>query len=140
MQESMLRREAGLLRAIRRESLRGMWKVYAYRNCGTCREALKWLKARGVAHEVIAIREQAPTVDELSAALAAFGGDVRRLFNTSGGDYRELGLKDRLPSMSAGEACALLASNGNLVKRPFVTGGGAALAGFKPEEWERVFS
>jgi arsenate reductase len=115
-----------------------MISVYAYKGCDTCRKALKWLKERGIPHEVKAIRETPPAVAELGAALAAFGGDLRPLFNTSGGDYRELGLKDRLPGMSADEAVALLSKNGNLVKRPFVVGDGIVLVGFKEEEWAKA--
>lgn len=115
-----------------------MISVYAYKGCDTCRKALKWLNERGIPHEVKAIRETPPTVAELKAALAAFGGDLRPLFNTSGGDYRELGLKDKLPAMTADEAVALLSMNGNLVKRPFVVGKGVVLAGFKPDEWSKA--
>jgi arsenate reductase len=53
-------------------------------------------------------------------------------------DYRALGLKDRLPTMSTSEALDLLTQNGNLVKRPFVIGNGVALAGFKTDEWEKA--
>ncbi len=136
----MRHRQAGLLPAGGHETLGGMWKVYAYRNCDSCRAALKWLKSRGVDHEVIPIREQPPGVEELRIALGALDGELRRLFNTSGGDYRELGLKDRLASMSEDDALSLLASNGNLVKRPFVIGQGVAFAGFQPEAWERGLS
>jgi arsenate reductase len=115
-----------------------MISVYAYKGCDTCRKALKWLAGRGIPHEVKAIRETPPAVAELKAAVAAFGGDLRPLFNTSGGDYRELGLKDKLPGMTADEAVALLSRNGNLVKRPFVTGDGVVLAGFKETEWEEA--
>lgn len=140
MQESIHPGEACLLAIARHDSLPPMVKVYAYRNCGTCREGLKWLKQRGIEHEVIAIREQPPSQEELSLALNAMGGEVRRLFNTSGADYRELGLKDRLPTMDASAACALLASNGNLVKRPFVIRGNTVLTGFKADEWERTLA
>jgi arsenate reductase len=116
-----------------------MVSVYAYKGCDSCRKALKWLVEKKIPHEVKAIRETPPSVAELQAAVAAFGGDLRPLFNTSGSDYRELGLKDKLPGMNAGEAVALLARNGNLVKRPFVVGEGVTLAGFKEEEWRRVF-
>ena len=115
-----------------------MISVYAYKGCDTCRKALKWLTERGIPHEVKAIRETPPTVAELKAALVVFGGDLRPLFNTSGGDYRELGLKDKLPAMTADQTVALLSKNGNLVKRPFVTGKGISLAGFKPDEWAKA--
>jgi arsenate reductase len=63
---------------------------------------------------------------------------LSKLFNSSGNDYRELGMKDRLPTMTKEEAFALLSTRGNLVKRPFVLGDGVALTGFKPAEWERL--
>ena len=39
-------------------------RIYAYANCDTCRKALKYVSAKKVAHEVIPIREQPPTVAE----------------------------------------------------------------------------
>jgi arsenate reductase-like glutaredoxin family protein len=40
--------------------------------------------------------------------------------------------------MSETEALDLLSKNGNLVKRPFLIGGGKALAGFKADIWEKT--
>ena len=110
--------------------------VYAYKNCDTCRKALKWLKENQIDHETKAIRETPPTPAELKAALAANGGDLRKLFNTSGGDYRELGLKDKLPTMTEAAAIDLLSKNGNLVKRPFLIGKGVSLTGFSESAWQ----
>jgi arsenate reductase len=115
-------------------------RVYSYRGCDTCRKALKYLAERKVAHEVIAIREQPPTVAELRRMLDLVGGDLRRLFNTSGGDYKALNMKERLPKLSMDEALALLAENGNLVKRPFALGPNGGAVGFKPDEWARLIS
>lgn len=115
-----------------------MLTVYAYQGCSTCKSALKWLKGQGVAFQEKAIRETPPTVTELKSMLAAKGGDLRPLFNTSGQDYRALGLKDKLPGLSVDEALQLLASNGNLVKRPFALDekAGVHLVGFKEAEWQ----
>ena len=110
-------------------------RVYAYANCDTCRKALRFLKERDVAHQVIPIREQPPTRMELRQMLAAVG-EVKRLFNTSGQDYRAQGLGAKLPEMKAEEALELLAANGNLVKRPFVIGKGIHLVGFQEETWK----
>lgn len=110
--------------------------LYAYKNCDTCRKASKWLKENQISHETKAIRETPPSVAELKAALKANGGDLRKLFNTSGGDYLELGIKDRLPGMTEEEALGLLSQNGNLVKRPFLIGGGVALNGFNEAAWK----
>jgi len=112
-------------------------RVYAYEKCDTCRKALKFLATKNVAHEVIPIRQQPPTLAELRAMLAHVDGDLRRLFNTSGQDYRALDLKSRLPKLSEDEALALLASNGNLVKRPFALTPRTGVVGFREEEWAR---
>lgn len=117
-----------------------MLKVYAYAGCSTCRNALKWLKSHAVAYEEAAIRDTPPTLSELREMVAAKNGDVRPLFNTSGMDYRALGLKDKLPAMPQEEALKLLSRNGNLVKRPFALdpGRGVFLVGFKEAEWKAV--
>ncbi len=115
-----------------------MLTVYCYKKCSTCRDAIKWLDGQGLAYQVKAIRETPPTPAELATALKAAGGDLRKLFNTSGMDYRALGLKDQLPAMSEAAAFELLSKNGNLVKRPFLIGDGKVLVGFKEPEWEKV--
>jgi len=114
--------------------------VYAYQNCSTCRDALKWLNKNGIPHEVKAIRETPPSSVELATALKLLGGDLRKLFNTSGMDYRALGLKDHLPTMSEQQAIDLLSKNGNLVKRPFLIGKDTALVGFKEAVWEKALT
>ncbi len=110
-------------------------RVYTYANCDTCRRAVKWLRTRGLAFEERPIRETPPTLAELRTMLAAHEGERRRLFNTSGRDYRALGLGDKLPAMTDAEALGLLATNGNLAKRPFLVGSGAALVGFDEKVW-----
>jgi arsenate reductase len=115
-------------------------KVYAYEKCDTCRKALKFLAAQKVVHEAIPIREQPPTTAELRKMLGYVGGDLRKLFNTAGQDYRTLDMKTRLPKLKVDEALALLASNGNLVKRPFVLGKRAGAVGFREEEWEQLIA
>jgi arsenate reductase (glutaredoxin) len=112
-----------------------MLKVYTYANCDTCRRAVKWLRGRELGYEERAIRETPPGPAELRKMLAAQGGEIRKLFNTSGRDYRELKLGEKLPAMSEAAALTLLAGNGNLVKRPFLLGPDAALVGFDEKAW-----
>ena len=66
-------------------------------------------------------------------------GDLKKMFNTSGGDYREMKLKDRLPSMTDTEAIDLLHVNGNLVKRPFVLGPEDGGVGYNEEVWREKY-
>ena len=117
-----------------------MLTLYTYAKCSTCRAATKWLRERGLPFEERAIRETPPSAAELRRMLSARGGEIRRLFNTSGADYREQRLGEKLPGLSEAEALALLAGNGNLVKRPFALGDGVALTGFDEAVWEAAFS
>lgn len=114
--------------------------VYTYKNCDTCRRAVKWLGGRGIAFDERPIRETPPTMVELRRMLSAYSGEVRRLFNTSGQDYRALKLGEKLPGLSEDEALALLAGNGNLVKRPFLLGAEVAQVGFDEALWAEVLS
>src|SRR5438045_2176465 len=82
-------------------------KIYTYANCDTCRRAVKWLRAQKIDFAEHPIRETPPTPAELRTMLAAYNGELRRLFNTSGGDYREQKLGEKLPSMKEPAALAL---------------------------------
>ena len=114
-------------------------QVYTYRSCDTCRRAVKWLNAEGIAFTEKPIRETPPTVRQLRAMLAAYGGERRRILNTAGRDYREQKLGDRLDAMSDAELFGLLSGNGNLVKRPFVSGDDVQIVGFNEVEWKKAF-
>lgn len=112
-----------------------MIRIYEYKNCDTCRKALKYLDAKDIAYEKVPIREKPPTKEELRRMLG-YVGSVKKLFNTSGGDYKALQLKDKLPKLADQEALDLLASNGNLVKRPFVLAKNSGWVGFDPKAWD----
>ncbi len=112
-----------------------MIQVYCYSKCSTCKKALKWLEENGIEHEVIDIKEDHPDEATLRKYYAASGLPLKRFFNTSGQQYRELGLSKKLPEMSEDEQLALLATDGMLVKRPLLVGEDIILTGFKEEEW-----
>lgn len=114
-------------------------KLYHYPKCSTCRKAIAFIKSQHLEPTLIDISEKPPTKSQLKAMLAVYEGNIRKLFNTSGVQYRELGMKDRLPTMTNNEAIDLLASNGMLVKRPFlVADAKQGAVGFKQEEWEAL--
>lgn len=115
-----------------------MLKAYVYAKCSTCRNAMTFLRAQKVDFQEVAIRETPPSVAELKAMLAAYDGNIRRIFNTSGLDYKALGLATKLPTMSEAEALKLLNSNGNLVKRPFLIGDKVKLVGFDEKIWKQA--
>lgn len=114
-------------------------KAYLYNKCDTCRKAKKWLQEEGVAFEEIPIVDAPPSKEELRSIWKASGLDLRKFFNVSGVQYRELGLKDKLPGMSDEEMLDLLASNGKLIKRPLITDDEKVTLGFKAEELEKAW-
>jgi arsenate reductase len=67
--------------------------------------------------------------------LNSYSGDIRKLFNTSGVQYRELKIKDKISTMSPDEAISLLAGNGKLIKRPFLLNGNDGIVAFKEDLW-----
>ena len=110
--------------------------VLVYRKCSTCQKALKWLEDNHIEFEERPIKEQNPTYEELKSWYQMSGMPLKKFFNTSGLIYKELGLKDKLPTMSEEEQLQLLATNGMLVKRPLVVEENFVLVGFKEKEWE----
>jgi arsenate reductase len=114
-------------------------RIYEYSKCSTCRNALKFLDRNDIAYEKVPIVETPPTKAELRKMLAAQGGKMKKLFNTSGEVYREMKISAKIVSMSEDEALELLASNGKLIKRPFVFAGETGLVGFKEDDWKKVF-
>lgn len=115
-------------------------KVYLYQKCGTCNNAIRFLESKKIDFEKIPIREIIPTESEIQKQLEYQNGDLKKLFNTSGKDYRELNLKEKLKTMNPEQQIKLLSKNGNLIKRPFVLGKDFGLVGFNIDEWNLQFS
>lgn len=109
-----------------------------YAKCSTCRKAKKWLDEHGISYTDRPIKEENPSEDELKQWHAKSGLPLKRFFNTSGMMYRELNLKDKIPTMSDDEQYRLLASDGMLVKRPLLITEDAVLVGFREKEWEEL--
>ena len=109
-----------------------------YPKCTTCQKTKKFLDERGISYTLQHIKEENPTAAQLRTWWQASGLPLKKFFNTSGIQYRELGLKDKLPTMTDEEKIALLATDGMLVKRPLAVTEDKVLVGFKEKEWEAL--
>lgn len=107
-----------------------------YPKCTTCQKARAFLDARGVTYDFRDIKLERPTESELRMWHAKSGLPLKRFFNTSGLQYKALGLAAKLPSLSEDEQFALLSTDGMLVKRPILVADDLILIGFKQAEWE----
>ncbi len=106
-----------------------------YPKCSTCQKAKKWLKANNISFEERNIVEQTPSKEEFEKWIKQTGLEIKKFFNTSGLKYKELALKEKLPTMSNEKKIELLASNGMLIKRPLFINDKVILVGFKEKEW-----
>jgi len=113
-------------------------KFYTYNKCGTCRKAKKFLEENAIAFKEIDLIEAPPPKSVLKKALK--GRTLQKLFNTSGVQYRELKIKDKLKTMTEAQALDLLAGNGKLVKRPIAINGADVTVGFDVEEYKKVWT
>ena len=106
-----------------------------YPKCTTCQKAKKWLDDNKIEYTFRDIKEDNPSLEELTSWHKMSGLPLKKFFNTSGLLYKSMELKTKLPTMSEDEQIKLLATEGMLVKRPLVIGDGFVLVGFKESEW-----
>lgn len=111
-----------------------------YPKCSTCQKAKKWLDEQDIKYTERHIVDNNPSYEELKEWYNKSGLPLKRFFNTSGLLYKEMQLKDKLPTMNEEEQLKLLAKNGMLVKRPLVVNGDMVLIGFKEAEWAEKLS
>lgn len=111
-----------------------------YPKCSTCQKAKKWLNEQNIEYTERHIVDNNPSYEELKEWYNKSGLPLKRFFNTSGLLYKEMRLKDKLPTMNEEEQLKLLATNGMLVKRPLVVNGDMVLIGFKEAEWAEKLS
>lgn len=116
-----------------------MLKFYGYKKCGTCRKAEKFLQQAGIIYTFVDITENPPTLEEIAAIAKIADVPLKKLFNTSGVQYRELKIKEKLPVLSDQEIFALLSDNGRLIKRPLVTDGANAMIGFDETQFCQIW-
>lgn len=112
-----------------------MLKFICYPKCTTCQKARKWLDENNIEYEFRDIKNENPSLEELTAWYKLSGLPLRKFFNTSGLLYKSMELKTKLPTMTDEEMLALLAADGMLVKRPLAIGDDFVLVGFKETEW-----
>ena len=109
-----------------------------YHKCSTCIKARKLLDSMNIKYKDRSIVDDTPTVMEISNWINKYNIDIKKLFNTSGIKYRELGLKEKLDNMSLEDKIKLLAGDGMLIKRPLLVGDDFIIIGFKEKEYKEL--
>ena len=112
-----------------------MYLFIEYPKCSTCKRAKKFLDDNNISYQDRNIVTDNPSKEELRNWVLKSGLDINKFFSTSSVKYRELGLKDKIKSMSFDEKLDLLSSDGKLIKRPLIVGN-LIILGFK--DYERM--
>ena len=112
-----------------------MLKFICYPKCTTCQKAKKWLDDNKIEYELRDIKQENPTLKELTKWYNKSGLPLKKFFNTSGLLYKSMDLKNQLPDMTENEMLQLLSTDGMLVKRPILVADNFVLVSFKESEW-----
>ena len=105
-------------------------------NCDTVKKARTWLEGRGVAYAFHDYKKQGVDETALRAWVAEAGWE--KLLNRAGTTFRKLPEEQR-EGIDAEKAIAIMIANPSVIKRPVMTGAGALIVGFKPDEWAGRF-
>lgn len=116
-----------------------MLKFFGYKKCGTSRKAEKFFKENEIEYFFIDLVEHPPAAKDLKKYYKESQQPLKKFFNTSGMEYRNANLKEKLPLLSEKEMLELLASNGKLIKRPIITDGEKCTVGFDKEIFEKIW-
>ncbi len=112
-------------------------KLFSYSSCSTCRRAIKWLKNKDIAFELIDILHSPPSKEMLISASEQYG-DRKYLLNTTGIIYRSIG-SEVVKKMSDKEFFEKLHIEPRLIKRPFFFKTNKCfLVGFKEDKWADI--
>src|SRR3546814_5953966 len=103
--------------------------VYGLKNCDSCREALRLLKAGDAAHRFHDLRADGLPTGRLAHWLGRVGWEV--LLNRRSTTWRQLPEAEKV-GVDAAAAARLLERPPTLIKRPVIEAGGPLLVGFPP--------
>lgn len=109
-----------------------------YKACSTCSTAEKYLKDNNIEYVRREITTETPTVEELTAWYKMSGLDLKSFFNTRGGSYRELNLKETYDSLTDEQRIKLLSEDGMLIKRPILVTDNKVVLGYKKESYSEI--
>ena len=115
-----------------------MYEFVCLPGCIGCRKAMTWLDSNGIEYKARSIKENTPTVEELSEWSRESGEPIDSFFSKSGALFKSMELKDKLPTMSDSAKLSLLTQEVKLIRRPILVGDGLVLVGFNEDEWSRA--
>ena len=111
--------------------------LYGIPNCDTVKKARVWLDAHGQAYAFHDYKKAGIDPARLREWAGEVGWEV--LLNRAGTTFKKLDEADKA-DIDEAKAIALMVAQPSMIKRPVVTGAGALLVGFKPENYAARFA
>lgn len=115
--------------------VQAMMKTYTLKNCDTCKKALKWLDAEGIAFDNHDVRADGVSADWVGPVVEALGWEVA--LNRRSTTWRRLSDADK-DAIDTQKAVALILANPTLMKRPVFVKGKTVICGFDAKAQEAV--
>lgn len=113
-----------------------MVKLYGIKNCDSVKKAIKFLKAKEIAYELIDFK--ATPVDCNTVAPWLEQVEMKKLFNTRGTTYRTLKLKEL--NLNEEQQLEWLCKENLLIKRPVLDYNGKITVAFDQDIYEKLFT
>ena len=111
------------------------FKIFGLKRCSTCVKARKFLEAHGHEVEVIDVREQIPTAEQLNEWAEALGWD--KLINKASQTWRQL--DDAAKELNNDEErIALVQGNPSVMKRPLLVYQDGFKLGFSEKSYQEL--
>lgn len=112
-------------------------EVWGIPTCGTVKKALAFFSARGIAFEFKNFRTTPPTRSLLQSAIDSVA-TPKKIFNTSGGAYRDGGWGLKAEGMEKEQIIDALLADPMLIKRPIIRTGKGVAVGFTEEALQGI--
>lgn len=109
-----------------------MLHIIGIPNCNKIRDTKKWLDEKGIDYELINVKKEPLTRDELKDLEFKVGLDV--LVNSRGTTYRNLKIKDM--DLSDEQLFGVLLENQSMIKRPVLVVENSVMVGYDEEAFE----
>ncbi len=113
-----------------------MVKLYGIKNCDSVKKAIKFLKAKDIAYELIDFKTSPVGCDIVKPWLEQVS--MKTLFNTRGTTYRTLKLKEL--DLDEEQQLQWLCKENLLIKRPVLDLDGKIIVAFDQSVYEALFS
>jgi arsenate reductase len=109
--------------------------LYGIKNCDTMKKARAWLDAKGVAYAFHDYKSAGIDKGALENWVAQLGWEA--LLNRAGTTFRKLPDADKA-GLTEKKAIALMLAQPSMIKRPVLQMAGKLMAGFRPEQYEKL--